>query len=76
MERITAVSYTHLDVYKRQELEICFAKVWDGADANTELRSLSEQIKTQAAGETYTEEVLEDPQVELLPDTGYEESSE
>ena len=40
------------------------------------LRSLSEQIKTQAAGETYTEEVLEDPQVELLPDTGYEESSE
>lgn len=58
------------------ELEICFAKVWDGADANTELRSLSEQIKTQAAGETYTEEVLEDPQVELLPDTGYEESSD
>lgn len=58
------------------ELEICFAKVWDGADANTELRSLSEQIKTQAAGETYTEEVLEDPQVELLPDTGYEEGSD
>lgn len=58
------------------ELEICFAKVWDGADANTELRSLSEQIKTQAAGETYTEEVLEDPQVELLPDTGYDESSD
>ena len=58
------------------ELEICFAKVWDGADANTELRSLSEQIKTQAAGETYTEEVLEDPQVELLPDTGYEESND
>ena len=58
------------------ELEICFAKVWDGADANTELKSLSEQIKTQAAGETYTEEVLEDPQVELLPDTGYEESSD
>ena len=57
-------------------LEFCFAKVWDGADANTELRSLSEQIKTQAAGETYTEEVLEDPQVELLPDTGYEESSD
>ena len=58
------------------ELEICFAKVWDGADANTELRSLSEQIKTQAAGETYTEEVLEDPHVELLPDTGYDESSD
>ena len=50
------------------ELEICFAKVWDGADANTELKSLSEQIKTQLAGETITEEVIETPVVELLPE--------
>ena len=50
------------------ELEICFAKVWDGADANTELKSLSEQIKTQLAGETITEEAIETPVVELLPE--------
>ena len=58
------------------ELEICFARVWDGEDANTELRKLSEQIRTQVAGENYTEEVLEDPQVELLPASDYEESSD
>lgn len=58
------------------ELEICFAKVWDGEDANTEIRTLSEQIKTQLYGEAYTEEVLEDPQVELLPAVEYEDSGE
>ncbi len=50
------------------ELEICFAKVWDGADANAELKALSEQIKTQLAGEAVTEEVLETPVIELLPE--------
>lgn len=58
------------------ELEICFAKVWDGADANTELKSLSEQIRSQVTAQTYTEEPLEDPQVELLPDTGYQEGND
>ena len=48
------------------ELEICFAKVWNGADANTEIRALSEQIKTQLTGALYTEEVLTSPQVQLL----------
>ncbi|MBE5877968.1 MAG: extracellular solute-binding protein [Lachnospiraceae bacterium] len=48
------------------ELEICFAKVWNGADANAELRALSEQIKTQLTGEPFTEEVLESPKVQLL----------
>lgn len=57
-------------------LEICFAKVWGGEDANTEIRRLSEQIKTQLAGETYTEETIEDPQVELLPAVEYEENGE
>jgi maltose-binding protein MalE len=57
------------------ELEICFAKVWDGEDANTQLRSLSEQIKTQVAGETVTENVIEDPEVELIPTVIYEEGT-
>ncbi len=48
------------------ELEICFAKVWNGADANAELRALSEQIKTQLTGEPITEEVLVSPDVQLL----------
>ncbi len=55
------------------ELEICFAKVWSGEDANTQIRQLSEQIKTQLNGEPVTEEVLEDPQVELLPAVEYED---
>lgn len=54
------------------ELEICFAKVWGGADANAELKSLSEQIKTQLAGETVSEEALETPVVELLPEGEFE----
>lgn len=57
------------------ELEICFAKVWDGADANTQLRQLSGQIKTQLAGEPVTEEPIEDPEVELLPAIEYEEGT-
>ncbi|MCM1184874.1 MAG: extracellular solute-binding protein [Roseburia sp.] len=58
------------------ELEICFAKVWDGEDANEQIRTLSEKIKTQLAGEPVAEVVLEDPQVELLPATEYEDSGE
>lgn len=50
------------------ELEICFAKVWSGEDANKELRSLSEQIKTQLVGEPVTEQALTTPVVELLPE--------
>lgn len=46
-----------------------------GEDANTQLRRLSEQIKTQLAGEPVTEEVIEDPQVELLPAVEYEEGT-
>ncbi len=50
------------------ELEICFARVWSGEDANDELRILSEQIKTQLAGEAVTEEKIETPVVQLLPE--------
>ena len=55
------------------ELEICFAKVWSGEDANTQIRHLSEQIKTQLNGVSVTEEALEDPEVELLPAVEYED---
>ena len=58
------------------ELEICFAKVWDGADANTKLKALGEQIKTQIIGETFSLERLDDPQVELLPAVEYEDTGE
>ncbi len=51
------------------ELEICFSKVWSGEDANAQLKSLSEQIKTQISGESVTEETIADPDVELMPDT-------
>ncbi len=57
------------------ELEICFAKVWGGEDANTQLRQLSEQIKTQLAGKPVAETPIEDPQVELLPAVEYEEGT-
>lgn len=57
------------------ELEICFAKVWGGEDANTQLRKLSEQIRTQLAGEPVAEQPIEDPQVELLPAVEYEEGT-
>lgn len=57
------------------ELEICFAKVWGGEDANAQLRKLSEQIRTQLAGEAVVEEPIEDPQVELLPAVEYEEGT-
>lgn len=50
------------------ELEICLSKVWNGADANKELKTLSEQIKTQLAGEAVTEEAIATPVVELLPE--------
>ncbi|MDE6622235.1 MAG: extracellular solute-binding protein [Lachnospiraceae bacterium] len=57
------------------ELEICFARVWGGEEANTQLRQLSEQIKTQLAGEPVAEQPIEDPQVELLPAVEYEEGT-
>lgn len=43
------------------QLEIAFARIWGGADANEELRSLSEQIMGQVLGEAYTEEYIDVP---------------
>lgn len=42
------------------ELEIAFAQIWDGADANTRLKELSEQIMTQVTGEPYEEAWIEE----------------
>lgn len=58
------------------ELESCFAKVWNGADANTEIRKISEKINTQISGEKYEEIPLPDPKIELLPAVEYEDSGE
>lgn len=58
------------------ELEACFAKVWSGADANQEIKAISEKIKTQLTGVSYTEQVLPDPEVELLPSEEYEDDGE
>lgn len=43
------------------ELEIAFAKIWEGADANIALKALSEQIMSQVLGEAYTEEYIDVP---------------
>lgn len=39
-------------------LEMLFASVWDGADANEGLKKLSEQMKLQVTGEPVTEETI------------------
>lgn len=44
------------------ELEIAFAKIWTGEDANDSLRLLSEQIMAQVLGEAYTEEYIDVPE--------------
>ncbi len=43
------------------ELEIAFAKIWDGDDANADLKALSEKIMSQVVGEEYTEEYIDVP---------------
>lgn len=44
------------------EMEIAFARIWAGNDANAELKSLSEKIMTQVKGEEYTEEYIDVPE--------------
>ncbi len=46
------------------QLEIAFARIWDGANANQELKQLSEQIMTQVTGEPYVEEEIEEAEEE------------
>ena len=44
------------------ELEITFAKIWDGEDANLSLKALSEKIMSQVTGEKYEEEYIDVPE--------------
>ena len=48
------------------ELEIAFTKIWNGADANSTLKEVSESIMTQVTGESYTEDTLPDPNDEAI----------
>lgn len=57
------------------ELEIAFARIWDGEDANAELRSLSEKIMTQITGEAYEEDYIDVPE-EVDEEEDSEELSE
>ncbi len=49
------------------KLEIAMRDIWEGADINTSVKTLSEQIMTQVTGQAYTEEYIhmeieEDPE--------------
>ncbi len=57
------------------ELEIAFAQIWDGADANDRLRQLSEQIMTQVTGEPYTETVIQEEE-EIVDEVEYLDEEE
>ena len=49
-------------------LEMLFASVWDGDDANKGLKKLSEQMKLQVTGENYTEEPIVIEEEEIAED--------
>lgn len=64
------------------KLEALFAEIWNGADANKELKTLSEQIKYQITGEqieeTYIEDTTEDSEedeVEYLDEDYYRQQA-
>ena len=44
------------------ELEITFARIWDGGDANRDLKALSEKIMSQVVGGQYEEEYIDVPE--------------
>ena len=44
------------------ELEIAFAKIWEGDDANDDLKALSEKIMSQVVGGEYVEEYIDLPE--------------
>ncbi|MCM1266785.1 MAG: extracellular solute-binding protein [Bacteroidales bacterium] len=62
------------------ELEIAFAKIWEGDDANDALKALSEQIMGQVLGEAYEEEYIDVPipveEVEETEEEGEEAQEE
>ncbi len=63
------------------ELEIAFAKIWEGDDANDDLKALSEKIMSQVVGGEYVEEYIDVPEevteeYEDETEEGAEESTE
>ncbi|MCM1264471.1 MAG: extracellular solute-binding protein, partial [Butyrivibrio sp.] len=61
------------------EMEIAFERIWNGEDANMELKRLSEKIMTQIKGEQYTEDYIEMPdeeEPEIIEDEYIEEPPE
>lgn len=57
------------------KLEVAFAQIWDGANANDTLRVLSEQIMTQVTGEPYVETVIEEEE-EIVEEIEYLDEEE
>lgn len=57
------------------ELEITFARIWGGEDANDGLKALSEKIMAQVTGGEYTEEYIDVPE-EIVEEYIDEEVSE
>ncbi len=55
------------------QMEIAFTHIWEGSDANTTLKSLSEEIMSQVTGETYEEEYIEVPVEEVPEEEEYTE---
>ena len=46
------------------QLEVTFAKVWNGACVSKSLQSLSEMIMSQVTGTEYREEYIDEPEEE------------
>ncbi len=57
------------------ELEITFARIWGGENANNDLKALSEKIMSQVVGGEYEEEYIDLPE-EVVEEYEDEESSE
>ncbi len=57
------------------ELEIAFAKIWGGEDANGDLKALSEKIMSQVVGGEYEETYIDVPE-EVVEEYEDEESTE
>lgn len=57
------------------ELEIAFARIWSGEDANQDLKGLSEKIMAQVVGGEYTEEYIDVPE-EVVEEYVDEEEAE
>ena len=57
------------------ELEIAFARIWGGEDANSDLKALSEKIMSQVVGGEYEEEYIDLPE-EVVEEYVDEETEE